>query len=471
MTAATGEEAPPPAPGEVRTTALIVASALLMQTLDGAVVVIALPRLARDLGIAAGEMSLVVTVYLVALIAFLPISAWASSRFGAKRMFVLAMALFALFSTLSALAPSFAVLVAARFCQGASGSMLSPVGRTLLMRGLKSDQLLGATFWLTVPAVIGPVVGPPLGGLITDLLGWRYVFWLNVPIAIVGMALVLWKVRPVHEDLPRPADIPGIVLCAASLTVLVVGLETLARSRWAPGLLALGAVLLVLTVRHLRRAENPAFALALLRHPGPRSAAGAGMVLRIGAGAMPFILPLLLQLKLGFSATLTGALYLFAAMGSVVVRTVMGLMLRAISFRNLLICSSLALGFLLALSAAIDATWPLAGIAAVIMAMGTCRALVFTTLGALAFLDVPPEDMGSAAVIYSVTQQVPAVLGVALASLMLSLFAAAHPLEALGIGNFAATFIVMGLIPLISAGMFARYPADFGASLGRRAGD
>jgi MFS family permease len=452
----------------VRTTALIVATALLMLTLDGSVVAIALPRLARELHIQPGEMSLVVTTYMVAVIAFLPVSAWAGARFGTKRLFLSAIAMFAVFSTVSATAHSFGVLLASRFCQGACGAMLSPVGRTLLLRGVRSEDLLTAITWMTTPAVIGPIIGPPLGGVITDLLGWRYVFWLNVPIALVGLVMVAWKIRPVHEDEPHPADLVGMALSATTLALVVVGLELLSRSWSAPALLCAGAVVAALTLRHFRKVSHPAFDLSLLRYPGVRCSASGGMVIRVGAGAIPFMIPVMLQLSLGLSASLAGLLYLFAALGSLGVRTVLAVLLRTLTMRQLMVWSSLAFAAALGTFGLIDRAWPLWTVAAMILMIGIGRSLAFTSLGALAFLDVPASEMGAAASLYGLIQQLPQVVGVASASLMLSVFGAMEVDHALPVSRFALTFAAMGMSPLAAAWLFSRYPADFGSGLNKR---
>lgn len=192
---------PPAAHANHRVIALIVASALLMQNLDSAVVATALPSMARDMGEDPARLGAAITSYLVALTVFIPFSAWIADRFGAKRVFMLAIIVFVLASALSGQARGLEDLIAFRILQGAGGAMMFPVGRLLLLRGVRKEELLSAMAWLTMPALLGPVCGPPLGGILTDVFGWRAVFWINVPIGLIGFLLVAWKIPAIHQPI------------------------------------------------------------------------------------------------------------------------------------------------------------------------------------------------------------------------------------------------------------------------------
>jgi MFS family permease len=244
------------APGkqvDMRLMAAIVASALFMQNLDGAAVITALPAMARDLGEQPAHLGVAITSYLVAITVFIPVSGWVADRYGAKRVFMAAIAIFTCASMLCGRATGLGELVAARVFQGFGGAMMVPVARLLLLRRVRKDQMLTAMTWLTMPAMIGPVSGPPLGGFMTDAFGWRSVFYLNLPIGLLGLVMVWWKIPNTPPGDPGPADIKGLTLIGAALALLMFGVETLGRGvfpRWVPpAALALGLGLGVLALR------------------------------------------------------------------------------------------------------------------------------------------------------------------------------------------------------------------------------
>ena len=232
---------------DARVTAVIVASALFMQNLDSAAVVTALPSMARELNEDPARLGVAITSYLVALTVFIPVSGYVADRFGAKRVFLIAIALFGLSSAACGLSNSLGELVAARVLQGMAGAMMVPVGRLLLLSGIRKDEMLTAMTWLTMPAMLGPILGPPLGGILTDLFGWRSVFWINLPVAAFGLVMVAWKITPLPPANPGPPDLRGLALVGGALAALMAGIETVGRGvlpdHWPGALLALGAVL------------------------------------------------------------------------------------------------------------------------------------------------------------------------------------------------------------------------------------
>src|SRR3954447_21240161 len=229
----------PDAPGEPlaavaaradpRLIAAIVASALFMQNMDSAAVTTALPAMARDLGVEPARLGVAITSYLVALTVFIPVSGWMADRFGAKRVFMTAIAVFTLASVLCGRATGLGELIGARVLQGAGGAMMVPVARLLLLRQVRKDQMLNAMACLTIPAMIGPVSGPPLGGFLTDAFGWRSVFLINLPIGVIGLLLVAWKIPRLPPTDPGRPDTSGLLLVGAALALVMTGIETLGR--------------------------------------------------------------------------------------------------------------------------------------------------------------------------------------------------------------------------------------------------
>ncbi|MBY0339432.1 MAG: MFS transporter [Acetobacteraceae bacterium] len=456
-------------PADPRVTAVIVASALFMQNLDSAAVVTALPSMARDLNEDPARLGVAITSYLVALTVFIPLSGWIADRFGAKRVFMLAIALFGGASALCGLAGSLTELVLARILQGFGGAMMVPVGRLLLLSRIRKEEMLTAMAWLTMPGMLGPISGPPLGGLMTDLFGWRSVFWLNLPVAVLGLVLVAWKIEELPRGKPGPPDIPGLLLVGGALALLMSGIETVGRGVFPPGvpeaLLVTGGAVGWLAIRHCRRVKRPALDLTLLRLPSFNHATLAGSIYRTGAGAMPFLVPLLLQLGFGWSATQAGFVSFATAIGAFAMKPLARPILRRFGFRTVLVGNALLAAGGVALGAAFSPAWPVAALFAALALGGLFRSLHFTALNTIAFADVPQERLSAATSFYGTAQQLSPALGVVLASgtLEASRHVSAH--EHLAVSDFTAGFLVAALVTASAAPFAARLPRDVGAAV------
>jgi EmrB/QacA subfamily drug resistance transporter len=378
-----------------RTTALIVATALFMQNLDSAAVATALPAMARDFGVDPARLGVAVTAYLVALTVFIPVSGWMADRFGARRVFLLAILLFGAASAACGFARAVPELVLARVAQGMAGAMMVPVGRLLLLSNTPKSEMLTAMAWLTMPAMLGPILGPPLGGLLTDLFGWRAVFWINLPVALLGIVAVAWKITPLPAVPPGPPDWQGLILVGAALALLMAGLETIGRGvlpeALAAVLLAAGAVLAWRAILHCRRAPRPALDLGLLALPSFRQAALAGSLFRAGAGAVPFLVPMLLQVGFGWSATEAGFVALATALGAFAMKPLARPVLKRWGFRRVLAANGVLAALGVAAGAAFSPAWPLAALFAALAVGGLFRSLQFTAMNTLAFAEVPRE--------------------------------------------------------------------------------
>jgi EmrB/QacA subfamily drug resistance transporter len=456
--------------------AAIVASALFMQNLDSTVVATALPSMARDLGEDPLVMGVAITSYLVALTVFIPLSGWMADRFGAKQVFMAAIATFTTASVFCGLSQGLAEMVAARVLQGLGGAMMVPVGRLLLLRRVKKSELLTATTWLTMPALLGPVMGPPMGGFLTDLVSWRAVFWINVPVGVLGLLLV-WRLIPaLPRIVPPPPDVPGLAMVGGALACLMFAFETLGRGlvpNWvAVGMLLLGLGLAALAVWHCRRVRNPAIDFSLLSVPSFSVTVVAGTVFRVGASMVPFLVPLSLQLGFGASASQSGMISFATALGAFAMKPMAQTALRLIGFRNVLIWNAALAGLLVMLCAAFRPGWPVWAIFAVLLAGGLFRSLHFTTTNTLAYADVPQPKLSAATSFYSTAQQLPGAVGVALAAAVLQTSVALGGRATASLADFSMGFLLGGLLMLISGPMSMRLPPDAGEGIvaGRRRG-
>lgn len=452
-----------------RLVAAIVASALFMQNLDSSAIATALPAMARDLGEDPVRLGTAITSYLVALTVFIPVSGWVADRFGARRVFMAAIVVFTLASALCGRATGLAELIASRVLQGLGGAMMVPVGRLLLLRRVRKEEMLSAMTWLTIPGLLGPITGPPLGGVVTEALGWRAIFYLNLPIGMLGLALVAWKIPTVPPGNPGPPDVKGLLLVGLALAFGMFGLETVGRGVLPSGVpeagLALGLVFGLAAMRHCRRAARPALDLGLLAIPAFNKAVLAGSLFRIGAGATPFLVPLVLQLGFGKGPAQSGLVSFATALGALAMKPLTRPVLRRFGFRATLVGNAALSAAGIAVCASFSAAWPLAAVFVVLALGGLARSLEFTALNALAFADVPQEKLSAATSFFGTAQQLAPALGVVLATASLEASAALAGRHALAPADFAAGFVVAGLVAFSSAPFFARLPADVGAEL------
>src|SRR5690606_912101 len=297
---------------------LIVATALFIENMESTAIATSLPQIAADLGVEAVVLKLALTAYLLALAVFIPISGWMSDRFGSRRTFIAAIGVFLCGSLACAASGSLAQLIAARFLQGMGGAMMVPVGRIVLLRSIDQNRLVRALSWLTVPALLGPMLGPVVGGFITTYSHWRYIFLVNLPIGALGMWFAWRHIPQLHGPVGR-LDWLGFGLSSLGLAAAIFGLSTLGRQMSSIGLSLsislVGVCLLVMYVLHARRHPQPLINLDLFRVPTFRIGVLGGFVFRIGVGATPFLLPLMLQLGFGYDPLESGLVTFSAAAG------------------------------------------------------------------------------------------------------------------------------------------------------------
>src|SRR3954452_3485910 len=450
----------PPVKADPRLVAAIVASALFMQNLDSSAVTTALPAMARDLAVEPARLGAAITSYLVALTVFIPVSGWVADRFGAKRVFMAAIVIFTAASVLCGRATGVPELIAARVLQGFGGAMMVPVARLLLLRQIRKDEMLSAMAWLTMPAMIGPISGPPLGGFLTDAFGWQSVFLINLPIGVLGLALVAWKIPAIPPGNPGPPDRTGLFLIGAALALFMFGLETIGRGVVPKGMPQAGLVLGLMfgwaAIRHCRRVKRPALDLSLLRIPTFNQSTLAGSLFRIGAGPSPFLVPMLLQVGFGKTASEAGMVSFATALGALAMKPLARPILKQFGFRKALIGASLIAAVGIGLPAAFTPAWPLPVIFALLALGGLFRSLQFTALNTLAFADVPTARLSAATSFAGTAQQLAPALGVVLATTTLEASKSLGGRHLLAVHDFAVAFLVAAAAVAASAPFFAR---------------
>jgi len=447
----------------------IIGAALMMQTLNATVLSNALPTMARSLHEDPVHLNTAITVYLLASAVFLPISGWAADRFGAKKVFLFAIVGYASACAGCGLARTLPELLLARFCAGAAGAMMGPVGRLVLLRSTPKHDLVRAMSVLTMPALLGPVLGPPIGGLIVTYGSWRWIFFLNLPIALLGVVLVTRFIPNVREEGVRPLDWTGLVLTGVGMAGVVYGFENLGRGAlppWAVGLMmGGGAACLAAYVWHARRAEHAILDLSLLRIRTFTASVVGGGFMRMGMGATPFMLALLLQVAFGLSALQAGLMTFASAAAALVMKTCAPPILARFGFkRTLTINAVIVAGTFMAYGLFNPAT-PHWLIYVVLLTGGFFRSLQFTSLNGIAFADIDPAQMSRASTLSTMGQQLAQSIGIGLAATLLRLIMVHAHARHLSAAAIAPTFVLIGFVALTSTLFFVGLPADAGSGL------
>jgi EmrB/QacA subfamily drug resistance transporter len=448
---------------------LIVACALFMENLDATVLGTSLPAIARDMGEDPIALKLALTSYLLSLAVFIPASGWVADRFGAKRVFRIALAIFMLGSVFCGLSSSLTGLVLARILQGLGGAMMVPVGRLVILRSVPKSELVGALSWFTIPAVVGPIAGPPLGGFITTYFDWRWIFYINIPIGLLGIALVTRYIEDIREEAPPPLDVAGLALLGIGLSGFVFGLSALGQGLvpfWAAlGIIALGGLFCGLYARHAGRVEHPLLDLSLMQIVTFRASMVGGTFFRIGAGATTFLLPLLFQISFGLTAFASGMLTFVAAIGAFLMKFTAAPILNRFGFRDVLIANALISGVFVFSYCLFSPETPHAVIIAILLVSGFFRSLQFSAMNALTYADLEPRSMSQATSFSSAATQLSLSLGVAVAALTLEGEQMVRGNTAILVDDFAIAFLVAGFVSALAALIFWQLPVDAGSEL------
>jgi EmrB/QacA subfamily drug resistance transporter len=449
-----------------------VAVALFMDNMDSTVIATSLPAIAADIGTSPLTLKLAVTSYLLSLAVFIPMSGWTADRFGARTVFRAAIAVFVLGSIGCALSTSLSHFVIARIVQGMGGAMMTPVGRLVLVRTVDRRELVNAMAWVSIPAMIGPLMGPPLGGFITTYASWHWIFLINVPIGIIGIVLVTRYIENVRAEAREGFDAVGMLLSGTAVAGLTFGMSVAGFEivPWpvVAAILLVGAIAMALYIAYARRMSSPILDFSLLRLPTFRASFVGGFMFRIGVGAMPFLLPLLLQVGFNLTPFQSGMITFTSTMGALFMKAAAPWMLKRYGFRTVLIWNAILGGLFIAACAGFTGTTPFPVMIAVLMIGGFFRSLQFTSINALAYAEVPSSRMSRATSLSAVGQQVSLAMGVAVGALTVEIVVRLKDQPAIMASDFPPAFLLVGLIAAISALIFMLLPPNAGAEMANR---
>jgi len=401
--------------------ALLVAAAFFMEFIDGTVIATALPQMAISFGVSAVDLNAGMSAYMLTLAVLIPASGWAAERFGARNVFTFALAVFTLASLFCAMATGVGEFILLRIIQGVGGALMVPVGRLTVLKTTPKPQLIKAIATLTWPALVAPILGPPLGGFITHYASWHWIFYINVPLGIIAMILA-WRLFPQQPaDQPKHFDKPGFVLTGLAMLALVTGLELISQDHilWTTAvlLLAAGAAMSVLAVRHLSRSAAPMVHLGSLVIPTFRISMGGGSLFRITISAVPFLLPLMLQVGFGMDPFHAGLLVLAVFAGNLAMKPATTPLIRRFGFRPVLVVNGLLSVFSLLFCAFLTPGTPDWLIMLLLFLGGLSRSMQFTGISTLAFSDVPARHMADANTLFSTALQLSVGLGITVGAL------------------------------------------------------
>ncbi len=446
---------------------LVVAIAFLMEQLDSTIIATAIPDMSRSLSVAPVQMNLAVTAYVVTLAVFIPLSGWFADRFGARHVFIFALGLFTVGSALCGLSTTFAELVLTRVLQGIGGALMTPVGRLVLLRSFPRSDLVTAMTYVTVPAILGPVLGPLLGGVLTTYASWRWIFYVNLPFGAAGIALALRYMEDTRGDAAIRFDFPGFLLVGTGIALLQFGMDNIGRPIVSVptivGLLAASAVLLVAFARYAKRVPSPAVDLSLFRVRTFSIGVLAGGLCRIGLNGTPFLLPLMLQVGFGLSPVVSGSLVFLGSGGALTIRVFIKPLLRAGGFRMLLIGSAFASTAILIAFGSIGPTTPHWLIGAIVIVFGVIRATQFIASNMLSYADTPDGRLSQATSLFGAVQQLTVSFGVSVSAILLGLLSGGG--STLTPAQFQEVFWLMALLPLAALPGFWRLRREDGAQV------
>jgi EmrB/QacA subfamily drug resistance transporter len=451
---------------------LIVATALFMENMDSTVIATSLPAIARALGTDPLALKLAVTSYLLSLAICIPASGWTADRFGTRNVFRAAIGVFVLGSIGCAASHSLEEFVFARIVQGAGGAMMTPVGRLIMVRSIDKRRLVNAMSLVTIPALIGPICGPPLGGFITTYASWHWIFLINVPIGFVGMALASRFIPNIRIERPDPFDFVGFLLSGCAIAGLAFGLSALGLeflpTSVVASLLCGGALSALAYLIHARRTPAPILDLNLFRLPTFRASIFGGFLFRLGIGALPFLLPLLLQIGFRLTPFQSGLITFTTALGSMFMKAAVASVLHRFGYRNVLLYNALISSAFLAACATFVQGMPFAAMIAILLSGGFFRSLQFTSINTIAYAEIEPAKMSRATAMVAAAQQLSLSTGVAVGALVVELTLRLKHSTTMGINDFPPAFLFVGLLSASAVFIFMRLPPDAGAELAGR---
>jgi EmrB/QacA subfamily drug resistance transporter len=451
----------------------LVAVAFFMESLDTTILNTAVPTIAAALNMAPLSMKSILSSYTLSLAVFIPISGWMADRFGTRRVFASAIGLFTVGSLLCGLSTNIHFLVAFRILQGCGGAMMIPVGRLTLVRTFAKSELVRTMSFVAIPGLVGPMLGPVVGGLLVRYSHWRTIFFVNIPIGLVGLYLVYKHLPDYREDDVPPLDAWGLLLFGGGIGLLSFVLEVFGEhslnGRQMLELLAISAALLAAYGVRSARIKYPLLELGLFRLRTFRAAVGGGFFTRLGIGGIPFLFPLLYQVGLGFSPVESGTLMMPQAIAAMALKPTMPRILARFGYRGVLITNTVLLGLLILFFAAVGERTPVWLIVAQAFCFGFFTSMQYTSMNTLVYADVTSEETSSASTIASTGQQMSISFAVATASLVTAVFVPDrfHASREEMIHGLHQAFLLLGLLTIFSAVVFTSLRASDGDSVSR----
>jgi EmrB/QacA subfamily drug resistance transporter len=440
----------------------LVAIAFFMQTLDGTILNTALPRMASSLGESPLRMQSVVIAYMLTVALLIPASGWLSDRFGMRRVFITAIVTFSLGSLLCALSSSLNMLVIARVIQGVGGALLLPVGRLAILRGFPRAELLKALTFVSIPGLVGPLLGPTLGGWLVEVATWHWVFLINLPVGVIGVFASMRFMPDLRGPQDSPFDWRGFIMFSLGLVLVSLALQGLGERELSVAasvlMLVGGLAAMVGYWLHAARAEQPLFSLALFRNSTFAIGIAGNLFARLGSGAMPFLIPLFLQLGLGYAPARAGLSMIPTAVGAMVCKLFAEPLIKRFGYRTVLTTNTLALGCMMASFSLVQVGTPHLLILVMLGVFGILNSLNFTAMNTLTLGDLDDVNAGAGNSLLSVVMQLSMGLGVAAGGALLVAFTGApsHGTARSVVGGFHATFICVGLLSAIAAFIFVQ---------------
>jgi EmrB/QacA subfamily drug resistance transporter len=453
----------------------VVATALFMEQLDATIVNTAIPSIAASLHVTPLSLKSVVTSYILSLAVGIPISGWMADRYGTRRVFGSAIAIFTLASVLCGLSLNAPMMTAARLLQGIGGAMMMPVGRLAIIRTFPKAELLGAMNFVIIPALIGPLLGPTVGGLIVHWVSWRAIFFVNVPVGLVALFLVVRYMPDYKGSERRPLDVIGMILFSCGTALLSWLLEVFGEHSLDPTtfvvMLALSIALLAAYGWHASRIEFPLLRLTLFRIRTFRVSVLGGFATRLGVGGLPFLLPLLYQLGLGFPAWKSGLLMMPTALAAMGMKLVSARMLARFGYRQVLIVNTVCMGVTIGMFTLVKSGSPLALIVTLGLMQGFFNSLQFSSMNSLAYADVAQSDSSMASTLSSSFQQLSMSFGLAAGSLATAWFLGDIPQtnRVMVTSALHSAFVALSVVTILSSLAFWGLRREDGESISKGA--
>ena len=452
----------------------VVATVLFMEQLDSTIVNTAIPSMAASMHVQPLSLKAVVASYILSLAVCIPVSGWMADRFGTRRVFFSAVSIFTVASVLCGLSLNPPMLVAARLLQGAGAAMMMPVGRLTIIRTFPKSELLSAMNFVLIPALVGPLLGPTVGGLIVHWLSWREIFFVNVPVGVLALTLIYRFLPDYRADAPRPLDVIGLVLFGSGIALLSWLLEIFGEHRLdatsTAVLLLLDVALLAGYCLHATRTPHPLLRLDLFRVRTFRVSVAGGFVTRIGMGGMPFMLPLLYQLGLGLPAWQSGLLMMPSAIGAISSKFFNAKLLGALGFRKVLIANTMLLGITIGTYSLVDNATPVPLIVGLGLCLGFFNSMQFSSMNSMAYADIDARDTSMASTLASSLQQLSISFGLAAGSLVAGWYLAGLPQsdQQLVTGALHRAFLALAVVTLVSSLSYWKLRPQDGESVSAR---